>query len=96
MCQEGFVWLHTSWLSIGSRFQVRLGNKWKASMCCDVASKKGVKNALWSSAGHPSSSPWGGGGDVVLVRGKVSTWRGIKRLCGTQQDTSPSKRGEGG
>ena len=66
-------------------------------MCCDVASKKGVKNALWSSAGHPSSSPWGGGGDVVLVRGKVSTWRGIKKaLWHSAGHLSITERGEGG
>ena len=26
----------------------------------EVSSKKGVKNALWRSAGHSPSSPWGG------------------------------------
>ena len=38
-----------------------------------MSSKKGVKKALWNSAGHLSTSP------RASVRGKVSTWRGIKK-----------------
>ena len=48
----------------------------------EVSSKKGVKNALWSSAGQTAPSlPWGEAEPavVVVVRGKVSAWRGIKK-----------------
>ena len=47
-----------------------------------MSSKKGVKKALWDSAGHLSTSP------RASVRGKVSTWRGSRMLCVSQQETS--------